>query len=84
MSKFYRTDDEFGTGYYQVTDEDKVYAKHADGQWHPRFFDEGAPTLLALLFGINGEAALLDLYTDESAPEVTIREITEAEVGEVA
>lgn len=80
MSKFYRTDDEFGTGYYKVSDEDKVYAKHADGEWHPRFFDEGAPTLLALLFGINGEAALLDLYTD---PEVTIREITEQEVGEV-
>lgn len=83
MSKFYRTDDEFGTGYYKVSDEDKVYAKHADGEWHPRFFDEGAPTLLALLFGINGEAALLDLYTDPEAPEVTIREITEQEVGEV-
>lgn len=82
MSKFYRTDDEFGTSYYKVSDEDKVYAKHADGEWHPRFFDEGAPALLALLFGINGEAALLDLYTDPEAPEVTIREITEQEVGE--
>lgn len=83
MSKFYRTDDEFGTCYYKVSDEDKVYAKHEDGEWHPRFFDESAPTLLALLFGINGEAALLDLYTDPEAPEVTIREITEQEVGEV-
>jgi hypothetical protein len=84
MSKFYRTDDEFGTGYYKVDSEDKVYAKHDDGQWHPRFFDEGAPTLISLLFGINGEAALLDLYTDPDAPEVTIREIQESEVGDVA
>lgn len=83
MSKFYRTDDEFGTGYYKVSDEDKVYAKHADGEWHPRFFDEATPTLISLLFGIESEAALLDLYTDEDAPEVTIREITEQEVGEV-